>query len=424
MLQKSLKWMILTLLLAGLLIGGVVWLVSALRDAPAAAQEAPSASQPGATVAATPAGNPPTPAATPTPTATPMSEEARLAQWVASLPVEEKLGQLVMFGGSGASSVSDEFSDVLETYCVGNAVLYGTNVAQGDADGGFSRAARLTAALRATCRSKIPMLISIDVEGGSVVRFRWNPWPSSAQTFGTRDDPDAAYRQFQTIGKKLLETGINLNLAPVLDVAPDPDDTFLGTRIISSDAVVTSDIGAAIIAGLHDAGCLSAAKHFPGHGGTSADSHATTPVVDKSADELFEYDLVPFAAAVEAGVDVVLVAHIRYPALDAENIASLSPAIIGGLLREELGFDGIVMSDDFRMGGLTSQCPAGEAAVRFLLAGGDLILCGPRHDLQREIMDALRAAADDGTLSEARIDESVLRIVQKKMQVTGWSPLE
>ena len=424
MLQKSLKWMILTLLLAGLLIGGVVWLVSALRDAPAAVQEAPTAAQPGASATATPAGQSPTPAVTPAPTATPMSEEARLAQWVAGLPVEEKLGQLVMFGSSGASSVSDAFSDVLETYCVGNAVLYGTNVAQGDADGGFSRAARLTAALRNTCRSEIPMLISIDVEGGSVVRFRWSPWPSSAQALGTRNDPDAAYRQFRTIGETLLETGINLNLAPVLDVAPDPDDTFLGTRIISSDAVVTSDIGAAIITGLHDAGCLSAAKHFPGHGGTSADSHATTPVVDKSADELFEYDLVPFAAAVEAGVDVVLVAHIRYPALDPENIASLSPAIIGGLLREELGFDGIVMSDDFRMGGLTSQCPAGEAAVRFLLAGGDLILCGPRHDLQREIMDALRAAADDGTLSEARIDESVLRIVQKKMQVTGWSPLE
>lgn len=424
MLQKSLKWMILTLLLAGLLIGGAVWLVSALRDAPAAAQASPSAVQPGVSATATPTGQSPTPAVTPAPTATPMSEEARLAQWVAGLPVEEKLGQLVMFGGSGASSVSDAFSDVLETYCVGNAVLYGTNVAQGDADGGFSRAARLTAALRNTCRSEIPMLISIDVEGGSVVRFRWSLWPSSAQALGARDDPDAAYQQFRTIGETLLETGINLNLAPVLDVAPDPDDTFLGTRIISSDAVVTSDIGAAIITGLHDAGCLSAAKHFPGHGGTSADSHATTPVVDKSADELFEYDLVPFAAAVEAGVDVVLVAHIRYPALDAENIASLSPAIIGGLLREELGFDGIVMSDDFRMGGLTSQCPAGEAAVRFLLAGGDLILCGPRHDLQREIMDALQAAAADGTLSEARIDESVLRIVQKKMQVTGWSPLE
>lgn len=424
MLQKSLKWMILTLLLAGLLIGGAVWLVSALRDAPAAAQASPSAVQPGVSATATPTGQSPTPAVTPAPTATPMSEEARLAQWVAGLPVEEKLGQLVMFGGSGASSVSDAFSDVLETYCVGNAVLYGTNVAQGDADGGFSRAARLTAALRNTCRSEIPMLISIDVEGGSVVRFRWSPWPSSAQALGARNDPDAAYQQFRTIGETLLETGINLNLAPVLDVAPDPDDTFLGTRIISSDAVVTSDIGAAIITGLHDAGCLSAAKHFPGHGGTSADSHATTPVVDKSADELFEYDLVPFAAAVEAGVDVVLVAHIRYPALDAENIASLSPAIIGGLLREELGFDGIVMSDDFRMGGLTSQCPAGEAAVRFLLAGGDLILCGPRHDLQREIMDALLAAAADGTLSEARIDESVLRIVQKKMQVTGWSPLE
>ena len=432
MLQKSLKWMVLTLLLAGLLIWAAVWAVSALRAAPAggdaAASAAPTATPPALAEGTADPGATEEPTAPPAPTPQPTpalpGEQERLAAWVAALPLEEKLGQLVMFGGSGTTRPSDEFLDVLETYCVGNAVLYGANVARGDADGGFSRAARLTAALREACSSEIPMLVSIDVEGGTVVRFHWKPWPSSARTLGTRGDTEAAREQFLTIGRALLETGINMNLAPVLDVAPDPSATFLGTRIISSDAQVAADIGAAIIQGLHDAGCLSTAKHFPGHGGTAADSHATTPVVDKSAGELRAYDLQPFAAAVEAGVDVVLVAHISYPALDAENIATLSSAVITDLLRGELGFTGIVMSDDFRMGGLTGQCPAGEAAVRFLLAGGDLILCGPRHDLQREIMEGLRAAVADGTLSEARIDESVLRIVQKKMEVTGWSPLE
>ena len=145
-------------------------------------------------------------------------------------------------------------------------------------------------------------------------------------------------------------------------------------------------------------------------------------MIRRSAASLSSYDLVPFAAAIDAGVDVVLVAHILYPALDEAQIATLSPAIITDLLRGQLGFDGIVLSDDFRMGGLTGQCGVGEAAVRFLLAGGDLILCGPQHEAQREIMEALLAAASDGTLSQARIDESVARILKKKMQVSGWSP--
>ena len=213
-----------------------------------------------------------------------------------------------------------------------------------------------------------------------------------------------------------------MNLAPVLDVSEDPMRTFLTTRIISSDEAIVASIGVSIIEGLHDAGCLATAKHFPGHGGTRADSHATTPVIRRSAASLSSYDLVPFAAAIDAGVDVVLVAHILYPALDEAQIATLSPAIITDLLRGQLGFDGIVLSDDFRMGGLTGQCGVGEAAVRFLLAGGDLILCGPQHEAQREIMEALLAAASDGTLSQARIDESVARILKKKMQVTGWSP--
>lgn len=421
MLQKSLKWMILTLCLAGLLIGGAVWLVGKL-SAPAIAPQPSPAPSAAPTAAPTPAATP-SPTATPTPTPAPATDADRLKAYVAGMTTEEKLGQLVMFGGSGTSSMSDEFQEILQTYHVGNVVLYGANIDRSTADGGFARAARLTGWLQQQRTSEPPLLIGIDVEGGEVVRFTWDKWPSSARTLGRNNDRDAAYDQFLKIGQTLLDTGIQMNLAPVLDVAPDPMDTFLGTRIISSDPDVVSNIGTAIIEALHDAGCLSTAKHFPGHGGTTADSHQSTPVVSASAESLRSYDLVPFAAAVDAGVDVVLVAHILYPALDADNIATLSPAIMTDLLRDELDFTGVVMSDDFRMGGLTAQCAAGEAAVRFLLAGGDLILCGPQHDRQREIMEALYQAAADGTLSEARIDESVTRILQKKMQVTGWSPV-
>ena len=422
MLQKSLKWMLLTLLLAGLLIGGVVWIVSAV-SAPAIAADAPAPTLPSPspipTVSPTPS---PSPSTSPAPTQAPASEAERLAAYIDAMPIEQKLGQLVMFGGSGTSRPGSDFQSVLHAYPVGNIVLYGANIAKDDADGGFSRAQRLLNAIEETASCDIPPLVSIDVEGGEVVRFHWDKWPLSARKLGARNDPDEAYSQFLAIGQKLIETGINMNLAPVLDVSEEPMRTFLTTRIISSDEAVVASIGVSIIEGLHDAGCLATAKHFPGHGGTRADSHATTPVIRRSAASLSSYDLVPFAAAIEAGIDVVLVAHILYPALDEAQIATLSPAIITGLLREQLGFDGIVLSDDFRMGGLTGQCSVGEAAVRFLLAGGDLILCGPQHEAQREIMDALLAAASDGTLSQARIDESVARILKKKMQVTGWSP--
>ena len=420
MLQKSLKWMLLTLLLAGLLIGGVVWIVSAVSaPAIAAGTPAPTLPSPSPIPTVSPA---PSPSPSPTPSQAPASEAERLAAYIDAMPIEQKLGQLVMFGGSGTSRPDSDFESVLREYPIGNIVLYGANIAKNDADGGFSRAQRLLNAIEETASCDIPPLVSIDVEGGDVVRFHWDKWPLSARKLGTRNDPDEAYAQFLSIGQKLFETGINMNLAPVLDVSEDPMRTFLTTRIISSDEAIVASIGVSIIEGLHDAGCLATAKHFPGHGGTRADSHATTPVIRRSAASLSSYDLVPFAAAIDAGVDVVLVAHILYPALDEAQIATLSPAIITDLLRGQLGFDGIVLSDDFRMGGLTGQCGVGEAAVRFLLAGGDLILCGPQHEAQREIMEALLAAASDGTLSQARIDESVARILKKKMQVSGWSP--
>jgi beta-N-acetylhexosaminidase len=216
--------------------------------------------------------------------------------------------------------------------------------------------------------------------------------------------------------------GINVDLAPVLDVAKDPARTVLGQRIISSDPEVVSRIGCACIEGLQTGGCLSIAKHFPGHGATATDSHKATPVVKKDLAALRSYELLPFEGAVAAGVDGIMLAHILYPEIDPDYIASQSEIFMTDLLRTEMGFEGVILADDFRMNGLRSKAPLGQAAVRFIQAGGDIILCGANHEYQRAILKGLADAVADGTISQARLDESVVRVLTAKMKVSDWTP--
>ena len=366
----------------------------------------------------------PTPSPTPEPTPEPtLSPEQKLWDYVERMPVEEKIGQLCMFGFSGTKEISAEFKTILRDYAIGNVILYGMNMSRTNSDGGFAQCRRLTDSVRAASTSEIPLLISTDVEGGKVTRFRWSKSLLSASTLGSKKDESLARAQFETIAKGLLSAGINVDLAPCLDVAKNPSSTFLGNRILSSDADVVSRIGRACIEGLHDGGCLSVVKHYPGHGATTQDSHESTPVVYKTETELFSYELLPFRNALSEA-DGVMVAHILYPEIDDAHIASLSEIFITGILRNELGFTGVVLSDDFRMAGLRKQTSVGDGAVQFILAGGDLIPCGANHTYQREILKGLYAAVEDGPIDEQRLNESVYRILSAKMRVTGWNPFE
>ena len=377
------------------------------------------------TVAPTPAPTPEptaTPESTPTPEPTPVPMEVRLRGYVAGMTDREKIGQLVMFGFSGTKSVSSEFGKIMADYAVGNVILYGQNISRDDRDGGFDRCAQLTQDIRAHSATNIPLLVSIDVEGGTVTRFRWRNKIVGADALGQSDDAEAARLQFQRIATALYDVGINTDLAPVLDVAKDPSKTFLGKRIISRDAETAARIGCAAVAGLQEGGCLSVVKHFPGHGATAADSHNVTPVVKKTLDELRAYELLPFERAVAAGADGVMVAHILYPEVDPDYIASLSEIFLTDILRGEMGFEGLILADDFRMNGLRSQASLEQAAVRFILAGGDLVLCGANHDYQRAILKGLTEAVENGTISEARLNESVVRVLTAKMKVSDWTP--
>ena len=411
------------LLLIALLLAGC----AAEPDAPIAAVSPAASSSPVRQTPSPVPTEPPTGAPTPEPTAVPTPEptrspEERLRAYVDGMSDAEKIGQLCMFGFSGTETISSEFRKILREYHIGNVILYGQNMVRTNGDGGFAQCLRLTESVRAASDSGIPLLISTDVEGGNVTRFHWKKSLSSAQSLGRKDDEDAARGQFRYIAEGLKSAGIDADLAPCLDVAKDPSATFLKKRIISSDSDVASRIGTACIEGLHDGGCLSIVKHFPGHGATNADSHNETPVVNKSLEALERYELVPFAAGLSEA-DGVMVAHILYPAIDDAHVASQSEIFITEILRGELGFTGFVMSDDFRMAGLRKQISPKKGAVQFILAGGDLILCGANHTYQRQILEGLTEAVADGTISRERLNESVYRILTAKMK-TGWDPFE
>ena len=366
----------------------------------------------------------PTPEPTPEPTPVPtLSPEERLYAYIDGMSAEEKIGQLCMFGFSGTKEISGTFRTILTEYHIGNVILYGQNMSRTNSDGGFAQCKRLTDSVREASDSAIPLLISTDVEGGSVTRFHWSKSLLSAQSLGKNGSEETARAQFTRIAEGLNRAGINVDLAPCLDIAKNPDATFLKKRIISSDAETVSRIGAACIDGLHEGGCLSVVKHFPGHGATNADSHASTPVVRQSLDALRGYELVPFTEGLKHA-DGVMVAHILYPDIDGEHIASQSEVFMTDLLRNELGFNGLIMSDDFRMEGLRKQTSLKDGAVQFVLAGGDLILCGANHSYQRQILEGLFEAVENGTIEEQRLNESVYRILTAKMRVTGWNPFE
>ncbi len=357
------------------------------------------------------------PTITTTPEQTPVPTIDQIGLIIAQLSDKELIGQMVMIGFTGTGDMDDESIALMQDYYIGNVILFGWNTET------FSQTKTLIEEVNSYNKSAVPLMIGIDVEGGSVTRFvgQWEPSLSSAQVLGERDDSERVYEQYKHIGGKLKEIGINIDFAPVLDIAKDPSATFLGNRMFGSDPGKVSKLACEAINGLHDGGIASLGKHFPGHGDTASDSHKTLPVIDATIDKMRGYSLIPFKAAIDGGVDAMLVAHISYPNVDDKYITSVSPYVITELLRDELGFDGVVFSDDMRMKGLSDNYPVGEAAVLHILAGGDIVLIGKNSDKQQEVLDALNGALQEGRITRERLEESVRRILEMKSKYSNIS---
>ncbi|MCM3711307.1 beta-N-acetylhexosaminidase [Sporosarcina luteola] len=334
---------------------------------------------------------------------------AKVDLLIEDMTLEEKIGQLLIVGMK-EKTFGDELDHLIRQYHVGGIILLGKNISH---PAGILKL--LNESKRANSGYEIPLFISVDEEGGRVSRL-----PSSmrklpaAEYFGRIDDEKLAYQTGEYLADLLHGFGYNMNYAPVLDVHSNPKNPVIGDRSFSSDPHAVADLGMAVMKGMTDNGIISVVKHFPGHGDTHVDSHLSLPVIEKTLDELREIELIPFQRAIEEQADAIMVAHIMFPELDDNYPSSLSKKIITDLLREEMQFEGVVITDDLTMGAIVNDYTVPEAAVQSFNAGSDLLLIAGDYENQVGTINALMAAVKAGTISEERIDASVRRILRLK----------
>ena len=308
---------------------------------------------------------------------------------------------------TGFAHVEDAITDAL-ALGVGGFIVFG---------GPAEKVRELTASLRS--RAGRPLLIGADLERGAGQQFAGLTEIPPPLALASLDDPDAIREAGSTTARDALSVGVNWVFAPVADLDFAANNPIVQTRSFGDDPVKVAAAVRAWIGGCQDAGALACAKHYPGHGRTTTDSHAGLPVVEADAESLAATDRLPFAAAVEAGVAGVMTAHVAYPAIDLGSLpATLSSVILGGL-REELGFDGVIVTDAMIMDGAFVGRSEGAAYVQAIAAGVDLLLY-PRHP--RAACDALAAAVDDGTLSRRRLDDALSRYARLLARASQGAP--
>ncbi len=359
-------------------------------------------------------------AGSPASVATQAPREGQTPEAVLSrMTLEEKASQVLLLAFEGASLTASTRT-LLETAPPGGLLLLGNNI------GDMNRLRDLTAALQetVTAAGSPGLFLAVDQEGGIVRRVTSGvPALPSARTLGDHSSPSVAKALALMTGAGLLAQGINMVLAPVADVVADPG-SFLYERAYGGTPGAVARFVEAVTDGYESSGLVAVVKHFPGHGSTSEDSHYYTPISDQPPYYYLLVHLPPFRAAFAAGAEGVMMGHFVARALDPERPVSLSEVVIRGLLREELGFTGVVVSDDLEMGGATGNRPAhGEraapaelqaAAVAALKAGCDLLIStGPRNR-QYLLRDGIVEAVKQGVLPESRLDEAVLRLLSVK----------
>ena len=341
------------------------------------------------------------------------AREERLQGLLDSMTLEEKVGQLFFVRCPEENAVED-----ISTYHLGGYLLFGRDYKDGDSWLTWDQFIQKIESYQDA--AAIPLFIGSDEEGGTVSRVGSNPdmgVPSvgDMRSLGKQQDPAAAYAAGQDIGGSLHALGFNLDFAPVADVAQGAD-SVIGSRSFGSDPELCASLAGVIVKSLRAEGIVSCLKHFPGYGSATVDDHNGTSIVEKTLSELEGCDLVPFQSIIasEGSVPFVMVSHLSYPNVTGSDTpADLSASIVTDILRDKLDYQNVIITDSHSMASITDHYSAGDAAVKALAAGCDMILMP--SDLQAAF-DAVKAAVADGALSQARIDESVLRILTVKAE--------
>lgn len=330
---------------------------------------------------------------------------------VEQMTLDEKIGQM-MFAGVSGTTLQQETTSLIQDYKVGGLILYGNNLETPQ-----QTVTLMNALMAANVNNQLPLFLGTDQEGGKIVRL-----PGSLKNFPTNkrigdiNQSPLSFAVGQLLGEQLTAFGFNLDFAPVLDVNSNPNNPIIGDRSFSNDPDIVSKLGIETMKGLESKQVIPVIKHFPGHGDTAVDSHLELPKVTKSLDDLNQLELVPFKAAIENGADVVMVAHILLPKIDPQYPSSMSKEIITGMLRDQLGFDGVVMTDDMTMKAITNHFDIGQAAVDSVKAGSDVILIAHEYANVTAAIQAVKAAVNKGEITEDRINDSVRRIIELKQK--------
>lgn len=350
-------------------------------------------------------------AAVPPPAARPSlahPDQGWVARTLKKMTVEEKVGQLVACRFTADFRNADdpglrELEALVAESRIGGLILF--------APAGVTDTAELTNAFQRL--AKVPLLIASDFESGAANRVTGATRFPPLMSLGAAGSEDLAYAMGRVTAIEGRAMGVHMAYAPVVDVNINPDNPIINTRSAGADPALVSRVASAFIRGLQDHGMIATAKHFPGHGDTSIDSHSLMPTIEADLDRLERVELHPFREAVKAGVRAVMTAHVAVPALDPNPgvPATLSAPILTGLLRGRMGFRGLIVTDALEMGGVTNAYSTEEAALRALLAGADQLLLPPEP---ARVISYLAAAVRDGRLPAARLDASVRRVLEAK----------
>lgn len=367
---------------------------------------------------------------------------------------------MLMFGFSG-TELNDSIREVIREQKIGGVILFAANILDPD------QVRQLCKSLQQWNRqegSEFPLLIAIDQEGGKVSRIPWlvEQYPDPVLLGSQGRSPDDAFQFGYGLARELSQLGINVDLAPVLDILSNPENTLLARRCLGSEAEKVACLGEQLIQGLHSGGVLATGKHFPGHGDVKVDSHQQLPICDCTLETLRQRELVPFVRAIQsqqsqlaqqsqqsqqlqqvqqsqlahpahpgqcgqpaqlaqqtqlgqpAGLEIIMTAHIRYTHLDSEYPATLSRKIIQGLLRDRLGFQGLVITDDLTMKAITHHFTPREAALAAVGAGVDIVLVCHEPDQQMQAWEALLAGYQDDEQIRSSIERASRRIIEFK----------
>lgn len=328
-------------------------------------------------------------------------------------------GQIAIAGFAGHSIPAD-LRALARELDLGGVIFFARNIESPEQVAELSREAQDLA-------RELPLWVSVDQEGGRVARLKspFTEWPPM-MTLGRSGDDALAERFARALAAELKAVGISLDYTPVLDVLTNPKNPVIGDRSLAGRADEVARLGSVIIRTLQAEGIAASGKHFPGHGDTSVDSHFELPLVEHPPDRLEAVEFVPFRAAIEAGVASIMTAHILIPSLDDQVPATLSPRVVDGLLKQQLGYDGLVLSDDLEMKAISGRYGMPDATVLAIAAGCDAVLmCGVDQDAQARAIEAVIRAVENGSLPLQRAEDALARHrrVKERFLVRRPAPL-